>query len=194
MNVTAETFQNAIEFAVKAHKGVYRKGDKKPYIAHPIAVMSRLFSVKESSNMYLLGTVAVLHDTVEDVEWVTLDVIADLFGHYVAALVQELTLDKEQYKVMGKKEYLAHEMTRMSSYAFVIKLCDRLENVIDMKKMGVKFQTRYTEETYYILNEVEKNRKKITNTQQVLIQMLYAELANYKHLLDASKVQSETQR
>lgn len=190
MNVTAETLQKAIEFAVRAHKGVHRKGSGAPYIIHPMAVMGRLMSVKESSNMFLLATAAILHDTVEDVEWVTRELIAQEFGYYVAGLVEELTLDKSKYGTMGKKEYLAHEMSRMSSYAFVLKLCDRLENVIDMRKMGKKFQTRYTEETNYIISEVEKNRKKITGTQKKLIDMLKEELEQYQHLINAA-VQTE---
>lgn len=182
MNVSAETFHKAIEFAVKAHEGVYRKGNKAPYITHPMAVMCRLMMVKNSSNMFLLGTVAMLHDCVEDCENVTLQVIVDQFGLYVAALVDELTSDKTLCDQLGKKEYLAVKMAGMSSYALVIKLCDRLENIIDMKSMGTKFQKKYYDETNYIVNQVVENRSKLTDTHSKLIGMIKIELTQYQNL------------
>lgn len=180
MNITAETFQKAIEFAVKAHDGVYRKGNKAPYIIHPMAVMGRVMSIKKSSNMFLLATAAVLHDTVEDNKSVTIEVITKEFGLYVAALVDELTTDKKKCELVGKKEYLSAKMISMSSYALVIKLCDRLENVIDMKSMGFKFKNRYIDETNYILNNIELYRTKITETHARLIEMIKSELNIYE--------------
>jgi (p)ppGpp synthase/HD superfamily hydrolase len=185
MNITAEIFQKAIEFAVRAHQGVYRKGTGEPYIMHPLAVAARVKSVKgDTSNLFLLMTAAVLHDTVEDVEWVTLDLIAKEFGHAVAALVEELTLDKDQYEKLGKKEYLAREIVQMSSYARVLKLCDRLENVMDMGKMKTSFQKRYTIETLYMLERLEQDgARKITPTQRRLMYLILGELEQYQHLI-----------
>lgn len=181
MNVTAEIFQKAIDFAVKAHEGVYRKGNKAPYIIHPMAVMGRVMTIKKSSNMFLLATVALLHDTVEDVEFVTIKLITEEFGLYVAALVDELTTDKEKCNLVGKKEYLSAKMVSMSSYALVIKLCDRLENVIDMKGMNENFQMRYCDETNHILNHIENHRTKISLTHLKLIEMIKTELNTYQY-------------
>jgi len=43
-------------------------------------------------------TAALLHDTVEDCENVSLQDIAKKFGYYVAALVDELTSNESQIK------------------------------------------------------------------------------------------------
>jgi (p)ppGpp synthase/HD superfamily hydrolase len=186
--ITADLLEKAIIFAVNAHKGVRRKGDKRPYIMHPMSVMWRIFNNKQSDNMYLLAAAAILHDTVEDVEWVTHELIYQEFGPHVAALVQELTLDKSKYETMGKKEYLLHEMNQMSSYALAIKLCDRLDNVTDMKAMGPTFITKYSEETEYILNGLNR---KLTPTHRKLIRQLWVELRRAKKIGEQKQAAKE---
>lgn len=168
--ITVEVFESAILFAVKAHRGQRRKGDGRPYILHPMSVLRTLYEVKESKNMYLLATAAILHDTVEDCG-ISLKKIAKKFGHAVAALVEELTLDKEKYETIGKTKYLCQEVVKMSSYALCIKLCDRLDNVRDMKKMSNEFRERYKTETAEILNVLEGNRK-LTKTQHKLVKLI----------------------
>jgi len=105
---------------------------------------------------------------------VTLKKIAKKFGHHVASLVEELTLDKSKYQTIGKTEYLCQEVLKMSSYALCIKLCDRLDNVRDMKKMPDSFKTRYTTETLKIL-EALKDRK-LTKTHKKLIKLIKKEI------------------
>lgn len=171
--ITSETFGKAIEFAVVSHKGQTRKGDGRPYILHPFSVLWRLYNIKKSENMYLLGTAAVLHDTVEDCD-VAIEEIARLFGYHVAALVQELTLDKSQYEKLGKKEYLAQELRKMSSYALAIKLCDRLDNVSDLATMSPTFVKNYKEETEYILDAIKD--RKLTKTHKKLIRLIQKQI------------------
>jgi (p)ppGpp synthase/HD superfamily hydrolase len=182
--VTSDLLEKAIVFAVNAHKGVKRKGDKRPYIMHPMSVMWRISNNKESSNMYLLAAAAILHDTVEDVDWVSHELIYQEFGPAVAALVEELTLDKAQYEVIGKKEYLLQEMNKMSSYGLAIKLCDRLDNVCDLRTMNLKFRKRYVEETEYIL---EKLDRKLTPTHKRLIRQIWDELNKIRKTFEVSE-------
>lgn len=174
--MTSEMLSKAILFAVKAHEGQYRKGDGRPYILHPLSVMYRIDKNKKSSNRYLLAVAAILHDTVEDCG-VTLEQIAKEFGYKVAALVDELTLDKEKYELLGKKEYLARELYGMSSYALAIKLCDRLDNVDDMESMTPAFQTKYKEETLFILERIKG--RKLTKTHKKLIKQINKVLEKY---------------
>jgi (p)ppGpp synthase/HD superfamily hydrolase len=163
VELNAALLEDAIIYAVNKHKGQKRKGSGLPYIVHPLAVMKRVFDNKESKNMFLLAIASVLHDCIEDCyetmeeKKAGLHEIATIFGFQVASLVEELTLDKSQYGSLGKKEFLAIKMNAMSSYALAIKLCDRLENVCDMKSMNEKFKKRYVTETWYILNNL--NRK-----------------------------------
>jgi (p)ppGpp synthase/HD superfamily hydrolase len=147
--------------------------------------MATLFSIKRSKNMSLLCAAAVLHDTVEDCG-VTLEKIAKKFGHQVSALVGELTLNKEEYEKIGKKEYLLQEMLKMSNYALCIKLCDRLDNIRDMATMGQSFRERYTAETLFILKGVKNNRM-LTRTQKQIVKLLEAELKIKNNAESANK-------
>lgn len=178
LNVTADTLEQAIIFAIKAHKGQRRKGNGRPYIMHPLSVMKTLYDLKESKNIFLLTTAAILHDTVEDCG-ITIAIIAKKFGYHVASLVEELTLDKEKYKTIGKKEYLAEEVLHMSSYALCIKLCDRYDNICDMKQMKPEFIQKYKEETEYILDKLKSKRPKLTKTHDKLINLIINELEKY---------------
>jgi len=183
MNIlTADEFERALLYAAKKHRGQRRKGDGRPYIMHPLSVMTRILSIKKSSNAFLLGTAAVLHDVVEDCG-VSIKKIAKKFGYHVAALVAELTLDKTQYEKIGKTEYLCQEMMGMSSYALAIKLCDRLDNVCDMKGMDDEFKERYMKETATIMQTLFK-REKLTKTHLALMEMIEKELMKFYHERD----------
>jgi (p)ppGpp synthase/HD superfamily hydrolase len=173
--ITSKTLEKAIMFAVKAHKGQKRKGDGCPYIVHPAAVMTTLRRVKKTKNIYLLAAATILHDTVEDCG-VKLKTIAKKFGYSVAALVQELTLDKKQYELVGKKEYLAQELINMSSYALCIKLCDRYDNVVDMRTMPEAFKENYRQETIYILSKLCGSKRDLTKTHKRIINLITEEL------------------
>ncbi len=172
--VDAKTFEKAIIYAAKKHKGQVRKGDGRPYILHPMSVMNRVYSMKASSNIFTIGTAAILHDVVEDCG-VSIKKIAKKFGYTVASLVEELTLDKNQYETMGKIQYLCQEVAKMSSYALRIKLCDRLDNVSDLKTMSKDFRDRYIAETYTILATVNQ-RSKLTKTHVALVALIEEEL------------------
>ena len=178
-----EMLEKALIYSAKKHKGQRRKGDGRPYILHPIAVMDRIRSAKsDSNNIHLLGTCALLHDTVEDCG-VSIRKIAKKFGYSVASIVEELTLDKAMYKVMGKTQYLCISMQDMSSYALAIKLCDRLDNLSDMKTMSKDFQEKYFYETVSIINSLKT--RKLTDTHIDLISQIKVELRKYGTFTDS---------
>ncbi len=162
-------FEQALEFAIKKHKGQKRKGNNMPYFWHPISVAENIEEIKKSKNIELLMTAALLHDTVEDCPGVTIQDIAKRFGYYVAALVDELTSDEKEIKKIGKTAYLKNKMANMSSYGLVVKLADRLHNIEDMKSASKLFQKKYTEETVAILNHIESWVRKLTKTHKKLI-------------------------
>jgi len=166
MKLTSDTLERAIIFATEKHKGQVRKGDGRPYILHPISVLITLGKIKKSNNFNLIAIACLLHDVVEDCG-VTLQEIADEFGHGVASLVDELTSDEREISAVGKKQYLAHKMLKMSSYALRIKLADRLDNVQDIDPT-IHFNK--IDETNYILDELKK--RKLTNTHKKLITLI----------------------
>jgi (p)ppGpp synthase/HD superfamily hydrolase len=190
VELNAALLEDAIIYAVNKHRGQKRKGNGLPYIVHPLAVMKRVFDNKESKNMFLLAIAAINHDVIEDCyktmeeKKAGLHEIATIFGFQVASLVEELTLDKSQYGSLGKKEFLAIKMNGMSSYALAIKLCDRLENVCDMKAMNEKFKKRYVVETWYILNNLNR---KLSPSHKKMIQDIKDILNQYPEYNEAEE-------
>lgn len=65
-NMSQFDLKKAVEIAQKAHTGQFREGNNEPYINHPLRVME---AVKGYGEDYQI--VAVLHDTIEDCDWVT---------------------------------------------------------------------------------------------------------------------------
>ena len=151
MELTIKDLERAIIFATEKHNGQIRKGNNSPYILHPLSVMQHLYNYKKSKNIIMLAISTVLHDTVEDCD-TSIEEIAKLFGYQVASIVLELTSDSKKIEEIGKAPYLLAKMLGMSSYALVIKLCDRLDNINDMVDMNENFRTKYIKETNFILD------------------------------------------
>jgi hypothetical protein len=170
-----EGAEEALQYATKAHAGQTRAGGD-PYITHPMRVADHIKQYKQSHNLDALISAAYLHDTVEDTD-TTHEALHDLFGGLVASLVKELTSDPEQIKKMGKAQYLAHKMAAMSSYALVIKLADRLDNVKDITTARTPaWRQKYKNETEHILNYIEKTRA-LSGTHQKLIGLIRDKLS-----------------
>ena len=171
----AEGSEEALAYATQAHAGQTRSGGD-PYITHPMRVADHIRKYKQSHNLDALISAAYLHDTIEDTS-TTQEALHDLFGGLVASLVQELTSDPAQIKKMGKKHYLAHKMAAMSSYALVIKLADRLDNVKDITTAKTpEWRHKYAQETNHILDYIEKTRA-LSGTHRKLIELIRAKLA-----------------
>ena len=80
-----KVFWNALDFAIEAHGEQWRRsGD--PYIMHPCSVAKILAEELDIHDPEILAA-ALLHDTVEDVEEVTGEVIREKFGPNVEAIV-----------------------------------------------------------------------------------------------------------
>lgn len=161
--------EKAIQFAEEKHRKQVRKSGE-PYIVHPIKVAKIIRENKESHKINELISAAFLHDTLEDTSASEKE-LKELFGELVLSLVKELTTDEQEKEKLGKKEYLAEKMKNMSSWALVIKLADRLDNVSDLNQGTPEFKKRYTEETEYILKEIEKSRT-LSKTHEKLIKQI----------------------
>jgi len=122
---------DALQFAAEKHKGQERRGTGLPYVMHPIIVSQLIIKYKGGSkHIEELQIAALFHDLLEDTETTYFE-IESKFGSLVASLVQELTSDPIKVKELGKNEYLMNKMLSMSRYAFVLKLVDRLSNILD---------------------------------------------------------------
>jgi len=170
--------QKAWLFAQQAHQGVVRKFLKTPYFEGHVAKVFGL--LKQYDTRPTLGAAAILHDVLEDVDYVTYDMIKQKFGIKVANLVKELTSNDEQIAKQGKANYLLNKMMYMSPDALLIKLCDRLQNISDMYAASAGFRGRYYIETRFIVDGLLANRR-LTHKHQRIISQIDGLLKNIKN-------------
>lgn len=116
----ADRLQAALELAVEAHRGQYRKYTGEPYVIHPIRVMLSL--VGDPVNVQIA---AVLHDVVEDTS-VILAMVEAMFGPDAERLVDALT--------RREGERYADFITRIIDAgpdAMMIKMADVRDNMVN---------------------------------------------------------------
>ena len=141
----------AFETAVDAHKEQRRKSGE-PYILHPIAVAQIV------ADQIGLGATsiaaALLHDVVEDTS-LTLADIELMFGKNVAKIVDGLTkiskLSKDK-RVSVQAENFKKMLLTMNDdvRVILIKIGDRLHNMMTLEFMPEEKQVRIASETLYI--------------------------------------------
>lgn len=168
--------QRATSFATAKHKGQKRK-DGSPYINHPLRVAKIVEKFKKSHEIDQLIAAAILHDTLEDTD-TSISELRENFGELITLLVVDLTSDKSRLNVLGKANYLSQKMAsskKFSSWALVIKLADRLDNVSDLKNASEEFAKRYKIQTREILQHIEKNRE-LSETHKAIIREIRKKL------------------
>ena len=133
----------AIEFATRAHRGQFRKGTRRPYIVHPIEVGDIVCSMTTDEEVI---SAAYLHDTIEDCEGVTEEVISREFSERVAKLVAQESEDKSKTWVERKSTTIRHLKTAPRAVQ-MIALADKLSNIRDIDreypKVGEEFWNRF---------------------------------------------------
>lgn len=172
--------RRALYFMIESHNGTYRKFSGEEYAHHPISVAKIVRNYKKSTNIEILIVAALLHDTVEDVEEVSIDKIRTIFGDEVALIVDELTSCSISIKEYGKAEYLMNKMINMSSYSLIIKLADRLHNCSDLKIANREFVEKYVKETRIIIDGLKDRH--LTDTHMSLILAIDDMISEFEHL------------
>ena len=126
--------EKAYHFAEKAHADQKRNSGE-PYIIHPAFVASVLTELMLDAPTVAAG---LLHDTLEDVDWVTMDVLREEFSEEVAQLVDGVTkLNKLDFA--DREEAQAESVRKMilamsrDIRVVLIKLADRLHNMRTLK-------------------------------------------------------------
>lgn len=149
---------DALSFAKEAHKTQFRKSGE-PYIIHPILVAAIVASITNDESMAIA---ALLHDVVEDTQTTTQE-IEEMFGGDVAHLVDGLT----KIDVIRDAELIpshSNERLVVSALTFrkmliasiedvrvlVVKLCDRLHNMLTLDALPPHKQKRISEETLVV--------------------------------------------
>lgn len=171
----------ALKFATRMHEDQTRK-DGTPYIEHPKRVAEYVKYYKShSTHLDILTAAAYLHDTLEDTNLSYYDLV-EFFGPTVAGIVLELTTDNDLREAVGKTKYLEIKCKNMSSWAFTIKLCDRLDNISDLETSNEEFRKRYVNETLEIINYVINNRN-LTKTQMKIINDILFKINSVRNIL-----------
>jgi guanosine-3',5'-bis(diphosphate) 3'-pyrophosphohydrolase len=162
----------AAYFAAEKHKNQRRKGeDESPYINHPLSVAMLLSELAEVTDVDILSA-AVLHDTIEDTE-TKKEELVELFGEKVAGLVCEMTDDKSLEKEVRKQLQIDHA-SQLSKGAALIKLADKISNVIDVTNnppttWGLERRLAYFDWAESVVNNLpETNPKLLDKFSQVL--------------------------
>lgn len=157
----------ALLFAEEKHRGQFRK-DGTLYILHPcrVAAYANFFISHHDKNR--VWEIALLHDTLEDTDATPEDLEA-IFGEEVEEVVFELTnqFTKDAYPHLKRHERKLRECDRLaksSTLAQQIKLCDRLDNIVDMYNsvFDRDWQKRYIKETDYLLSKIGQSLPEVT--------------------------------
>ncbi|MFX1393424.1 MAG: HD domain-containing protein [Promethearchaeota archaeon] len=143
-------YNKALKYAFINYGNLKRISGDIPYIIHPIRMTSILraagFTEFEDEDI-LIAT--LFHDLLEDTE-TSIDEIALQFGNKVASIVKELTKPDQ----IDKNEWLK-SFDKMSKEAKIIKMVDRIDNLLDMDKdyWSIEKQKSYTKQGKIILEK-----------------------------------------
>lgn len=167
--------EKALDFAIKSHEGQFRKSGEE-YAIHPILVSSFVAFLGGDEIMITAG---LLHDVVEDTHS-TVDEIRRQFSEEIASLVEGLTkiMEIRQDKLIpsnSNKNLVAsalsfHKMLIASISdvrVLVIKLCDRLHNMLTIDALKEAKQKRISEETLLVYAPIA-HRLGISSVKNVL--------------------------
>jgi (p)ppGpp synthase/HD superfamily hydrolase len=153
--------KTAADHASQAHKSQLRKDHKTPYITHPARVAA-LVGMFNSSHVAIVS--AWLHDVYEDCspEWIrrTDDFIKGLplsgdEKNDIAAIVDALT---KKNTIKGKTARLSNSLDRILNAppeATLVKLCDRIDNLLDSADRNGGFTKRYLASTDEVIGKLE---------------------------------------
>ncbi|WP_104697841.1 MULTISPECIES: RelA/SpoT family protein [unclassified Helicobacter] len=149
--------QDALDVAVRHHKGQKRKSGE-PYVVHPICVACVVAFYGGDEAMVCA---ALLHDVVEDTDY-KIEMVQQYFGLDVANLVDALTKISEVRKEELSAKTSPKIITTALSFrkmliaavkdprALVIKISDRLHNMLTLGALPEKKQKSIAEETLVV--------------------------------------------
>lgn len=155
---SSTSVQNALALAQHAHNNQFRKSGE-PYIIHPVLVASIVASITGDEAMVIA---ALLHDVVEDTH-IGIDQIEQDYGSDVAHLVEGLTKidtirdaqlipsnsdEKLVVSALSFRKMLVASIEDVR--VLVVKLCDRLHNMLTLGALTPAKQHRIAEETLVV--------------------------------------------
>ena len=122
-----EQLSLAISIAAQAHNNQYDRGGK-PYILHPLHIMSQLLFDTQ------LATIAVLHDVVEDTSWTTNSLHKNGMSYRVVHALDLLTHDPED----SYEQYIDKICTNYDAIRVKRKDLEHNSDISRLKSVGKK--------------------------------------------------------
>jgi GTP pyrophosphokinase len=199
----SQKLNDIINFIIEAHEGQYRKSGE-PYCVHPILVAS--ITAHFSKDEAIIAT-ALLHDIVEDTKY-TLEYIKERWGSDIAHMVDGLTkiVEIREHEFISSNESTDSKIIS-SALTFrkmliasiddvrvlVVKLCDRLHNMLTLSVLPANKQKRIAEETLVVYVPIA-NRLGISTLKNALedLAFFYIYPNEYKRIDNFLKEQQHT--
>lgn len=149
-----QVLTDIFEFSDEKHRNQKRKSGK-PYVTHPVYVAYLLADLKFDATCVAVG---LLHDVLEDT-LTTKEVLRDKFGKDVADLVDGVTkISKTEY--VRRDEAQAETFRKMilasakDLRVILVKLADRLHNMMTLEHMSAEAKRRISNETLEIYSPI----------------------------------------
>ena len=150
--------EKAVSFTIQKHEGQTRRSGE-PYVVHPILVCVFVAYLGGDESMVIAG---LLHDVVEDTACST-EEVKQMFGEEVGHLVDGLTKiveirDSELLPSTSNDKLVASALSFRKMLiasirdvrVLVVKLCDRLHNMLTLDALDPLKQKRISEETLVV--------------------------------------------
>ncbi len=152
--------KSAADHASRAHKGQFRKDRKTPYITHPARVAG-LVGTFNGSHAAIIA--AWLHDVYEDCSPEWLVATDKLIAHLplpaddrqdIAGIVDALTKKNTIAKKSARLSDSIERILDAPPEATLVKICDRIDNLLDSADRNGGFTKHYLESTDEIIDRL----------------------------------------
>ena len=156
--IDSPKIKKGLDFAIKAHEGQKRKSGE-DYVIHPILVAAITSFFSSDENVIVA---ALLHDVIEDTPFTRED-IKNEFNEEIANLVEGLTkiveirdkslIPSDSNQKLTKSALTFRKILTASIKdvrVLVIKLCDRVHNMLTLDALPPHKQKRIAEETLVV--------------------------------------------
>ncbi|MFX1499572.1 MAG: HD domain-containing protein [Promethearchaeota archaeon] len=164
-------YWKAISFAFIKYGNLRRKSKEIPYVVHPIRITAILqaadFNEFDHEDLMIA---ALFHDLLEDTD-TDLNEIENHFGKKIGKIVVELT--KPEGAKGRKKDNWLENFVNNSKEAKIIKLADRIDNILDMQDIwDIEKQRSYLDQAKIILKSCGDANKQLAQKLDDLIEQI----------------------
>ena len=158
--------EKARQYAEDKHKGQFRKDRITPYFEHSEAVARMVEYYGGTPEMI---AAAYLHDILEDTKTGIMELDKE-FGFIITCLVMHLTDYTTEMGIKPRKnrrEVYFLKLSFSSDKVKLIKLCDRIHNLITMDGFSSSFKKLYIKESEELYNHIKDRHKELAKILKI---------------------------